>query len=114
MSDQFNFYGQTSFVNRPTNTVISDFQNMYMSEPANDELAELLNSVLSSEQLGDGEREQAARLIHEVAEEIASTEPEGGKIRTTLESIKAIVSQASDIAGPALGIISKVFELIGS
>ena len=114
MSDQFNFYGQVSFINRPTNTVIFDFQNRYVSSPANEELAELLRLVLSSEELRDEDREQAAQLIHEAATDIAGAEPRRGKIRATLESFKATVSQASDIASPALGIISKVIELVGS
>ena len=49
MSDNFNFYGQTTFINRPVDTVIQDFQNTYSSALGQGELSQLLRLVLSSE-----------------------------------------------------------------
>jgi hypothetical protein len=92
--------------------VISDFQNRYTSEPANNELAELLRLVLSSGELEDAGKGQAALLIHDAATEMENVQPKGRKIRAILESVKETTSQAADIAGPALGIISKVIELL--
>ena len=67
MSDNFNFYGQTTFINRPVDTVIQDFQNTYSSTPGQGELSQLLRLVLSSKNLPDDAKEEAATTIHEVA-----------------------------------------------
>jgi hypothetical protein len=112
VSDQFNFHGQTTFVNRPVNTVITDFQNSHGDGPAQRRLGELLQVVLASTQLGDAERERLAKLVDEAAGEVARDSPEPGKVRGILETVKTAVSDASDIAGPAIGIISKVLELL--
>ena len=112
VSDQFNFHGQTTFVNRPVNTVITDFQNAHGDGPAQRGLGELLQLVLSSSALGEAERERLAKLVDEAAGESASDSPEPGKVRGILETVKTAVSDASDIAGPAIGIIAKVLELL--
>ncbi|WP_328326216.1 hypothetical protein OHA70_37525 [Kribbella sp. NBC_00382] len=109
MTENFNFHGQTTFINRPVNTVITDFQN---SHGAGTDLAGLLRLVLTSEQLTDEQREQVAQLINEVAGELDTGAPDGGKTRTQLERIKTTVSKAADIATPALTIIAKVLELL--
>jgi hypothetical protein len=112
VSDQFNFHGQTTFVNRPVNTVITDFQNAHGDGPAQRGLGDLLQLVLSSSTLGEAERERLAKLVDDAAGESASDSPEPGKVRGILETVKTAVSDASDIAGPAIGIIAKVLELL--
>lgn len=109
MTENFNFHGQTTFINRPVNTVITDFQNSHGSDT---DLAGLLRLVLTSEQLTDEQREQVAQLINEVAGELDTGTPDGGKTRKQLERIKTTVSKAADIATPALTIIAKVLELL--
>ncbi|MFI5713332.1 hypothetical protein [Kribbella sp. NPDC051620] len=109
MTENFNFHGQTTFINRPVNTVITDFQN---SHPTGTDLTTLLRLVLDSEQLTDDQREQVAQLINEVAGELDSGTPDTIKTRRQLDRIKTTVSKAADIATPALTIIAKVLELL--
>ena len=110
VTENFNFYGQTTFINRPTDTVISDLQNTYSATPAATDLAGLLRLVLGSEDLDDEGRERVARLIHQLAEDLDSQD--SGKARTKLERIRTTVGRAADIAAPAIGIVAKVLELL--
>ncbi|GAA3598919.1 hypothetical protein [Kribbella ginsengisoli] len=107
MTENFNFHGQTTFINRPVDTVITDFQNAHAT---GSDLTTLLRLVLTSDQLTDDQREQVAQLIDEVAGELNG--PDVDKTRTKLERIKTTVSKAADIATPALGIVAKVLELL--
>jgi hypothetical protein len=109
MTENFNFHAQTTFINRPINTVITDFQNSHGTDT---DLATLLQLVLTSEQLTDDQREQVAQLIHEVAGELDISTPDTSKTRNQLDRIKTTVSKAADIATPALTIIAKVLELL--
>lgn len=112
VSDQFNFHGQTTFVNRPINTVIADFQNSHGDGPVQRRLGELLQLVLSSSELGEADRERLATLVDGAASDAAQGAPESGKVRGILETVRTVVSDASDIAGPAIGIIGKVLEIL--
>ncbi|MGC4943092.1 hypothetical protein [Kribbella sp. DT2] len=112
MTENFNFHGPTTFINRPVNTVVRDFQNSYSTAPAGQDLASLLELVLSSEELDDSGREAVARLIHELADELGAAQTEPEDARHKLERIKTTVGRAADIAAPALGIVSKIFELL--
>ncbi|MDX6263624.1 MAG: hypothetical protein QOH84_5312 [Kribbellaceae bacterium] len=112
MTENFNFHGQTTFINRPVNTVIADFQNSHGASSAGTDLAGLLRLVLASEELNDEQRELVAGLIHEVAGELEEPALDQSGVRHRLERIKSTVSQAADIAGPALSIVAKVLELL--
>ncbi|MEV6288460.1 hypothetical protein [Kribbella sp. NPDC051770] len=109
MTENFNFHGPTTFVNRPTDTVIRDFQNTYAAAPARQDLASLLELVLDSDELDDAGRETVAQLIHDLPNDL-TTAPENA--RHKLERIKTTVGRAADIAAPALGIVSKILELL--
>jgi hypothetical protein len=113
MTENFNFYGQTTFVNRPVNTVLRDFQNTYAPSPEREQLGELLRLVLSSNRLPDTEKESAALTVQEVTEVITKAEPDHGEARGKLARLQNALSQAADIAKPAVTIIGKIMEMIG-
>ncbi|MEV6414378.1 hypothetical protein [Kribbella sp. NPDC051718] len=110
MTENFNFHGQTTFINRPVDTVVTDFQNSHAITPT--DLGTLLRLVLTSDQLTDDQREQVAQLIDDVAGQLNAETPDAAKTRTQLERIKTTVSKAADIATPALSIVAKVLELL--
>jgi hypothetical protein len=112
VTENFTFYGQTTFINRPTDTVITDFQNAYSSVTGRDELIELLTLVLGSRDLVEADKENAAQLIHQAAAQIAGPEADRGQVRKKLDTLKAILSRAADIASPALEIVSSILRLI--
>ena len=112
VTENFNFHGPTTFINRPTDTVITDFQNTYSAAPAAKDLAGLLRLVLTSRELPDESREWVAQQIHELADDLDDPAIDHGGVRTKLEWIKSTVGQAADIAGPALGIVAKILELL--
>jgi hypothetical protein len=107
MSDTFNFYAQTTFINRPVDTVIRDFQKQFGDVSESDKFAELLRLVLSSRQLSDQEREAAAAQVTTAAKVVHDGSGLQG-VRSRLDQVQAIVSKAADIAGPALSIISAI------
>jgi hypothetical protein len=111
VSDQFNFHATTTFVNRPINTVISDFQNSYGAVQDSADLAALLRLILSSRDLTDSDKDEAARLVHEAAEKAEESSPKA--VRSRLTAIKEIVAKAADIAAPALEITAKVIGALG-
>lgn len=105
MTENFNFHGPTTFINKPVDTVVQDFQNTHTSAHA-EQLARLLELVLSSRDLSDREREDTARLIEETAEAAEGDEP--AAIESKLGRISRIVSRAADIAAPASTIVESV------
>jgi hypothetical protein len=112
MSDNFNFHGPTTFINRPADTVIQDFQNAYSPIPGQMELSKLLRLVLSSKDLTDAAREEMAVTIHEVAGDLTGPQHHTEETRSKLGKIKAAISQATDIAAPALEIIAAILSLL--
>ncbi|MGW2389027.1 hypothetical protein ACWCYK_05925 [Streptomyces lydicamycinicus] len=74
MTENFTFYGQTTFINRPVDTVIRDFQNTHGSVPHEEDLAALLRAVLAAP-LNEADREQAARTVVQVADDLAVPGP---------------------------------------
>jgi hypothetical protein len=113
MQDNFNFYGATTFINRPVDTVVRDFQNTHASVEGRGDLGRLLRLILSSADIGDDAKEEAARLVHEVAGELEAPERDSRAIRARLEKLRAAVGRVADIAEPALSIISSVLKLLG-
>lgn len=113
VSESFNFYGSTSFVNRPTTSVISDFQNVYGEGSAKavaPELTRVLQLILESSQLPLDKKEEAAVLVHEAAMQIG-TGPEGDVVASSkLDKVKDIVSGVVGIGAPIVKLIAKVYE----
>ena len=117
--ERFYFRGeQTTFINKPKDTVIQDFQNRYITgdgsdrDKANAELKKLVELILSSQELPKEEKEESVQAVHEVAEQVKDQKGSKLILKGTLQAVKEVVSKASDIAVPALSIISTVLKLL--
>ncbi|MER5182160.1 hypothetical protein ABT009_28030 [Streptomyces sp. NPDC002896] len=112
VSENFYFQGEnTTFINRPQDTVIRDFQNTYGAGADAEDLTRLLELVLSSRDLTDSERNEAAGAVHDVARLSAEPEPDAPAVRTRLQRLRELLSSSADIAQPALAIIASVTAL---
>ena len=65
------FTGPTTFINKPVNTVIQDFQNTYSGKHS-DLLTELLSLALNGENLLPEDRVELARRVTRLAESVGS------------------------------------------
>ena len=109
MSENFYFQGEnTTFINRPQDTVIRDFQNAHGTALGADQLTELLRLVLSSGDMSAADREEAAGTIDELARLGSGTAPDRVVAGTRLERLRALLSSSADIAQPALAILSSL------
>lgn len=107
MTENFHFNGQnTTFINRPKDTVVQDFQNQHGTTPCADDLRQLLGLTLSSAELSDTERDEAAQAVHDLA--TLSGEPDAGAFRLRAERLRELLAGAADIAQPALALIATV------
>jgi hypothetical protein len=119
MPDQFTFYGQTTFIDKPVNTVIQNFQNNYISNDGSDkdkiniELANLVKLILNSKDMEDPTKEQATEALHTVAEQVKEQKTNKITTKGTLDAIRDIIMKTADIATPALAIITTIFKLFG-
>ncbi len=119
MADKFIFRGQTTFIDKPSNSVIQNFQNSYIAgdgssiDAINSELLKLVKLVLQSKDLPSDAKDEASKAIHLVAEQVK--EKKGVKLtfKGSLQAIKEVVSKAADIAVPSLGIIKTIMKLLG-
>ncbi|MET9885295.1 hypothetical protein ABZZ20_19610 [Streptomyces sp. NPDC006430] len=114
VSENFYFHGEkTTFVNRPQDTVIRDFQNTYSAAPGGDELTRLLQLVLTSREVPDPDREEAAVAIHALAREAAAEEPDAPAALTRIDRLRTLLSTGADIAQPALAILASLTAFFG-
>ncbi|EHM25240.1 hypothetical protein OG402_40425 [Streptomyces anulatus] len=112
-----NFYFQganTTFVNKPVDTVVRDFQNTYAQAPAQEDLARLLTLVLNSGDLPDADRDEAAGAVHDLARITAEPEPDNATARTRLQRLRELLTASTDIAQPALAIVTSVAGMLGA
>lgn len=115
VSENFIFQGEkTTFVNRPKDTVIRDFQNTYGPSAGGDDLTRLLELVLSSRTLSDDQRDEAAGTVHDLARLTSEPEPDVPAVRTRMDRLRELLASSADIAQPALVIIASVAALFGS
>ncbi len=119
MTEKFIFHGQTTFIDRPRDTVIQNFQNTYITgdgsdrDKINSEIKELVDLILKSKDLPKEDKEETVQALHDVAENIKEQKGNKLTIKSTLTAIQEIVKKAADIAVPALGIIETVMKLLG-
>jgi hypothetical protein len=112
VSENFHFNGQnTTFINRPQDTIIQDFQNTYPTALGLDELTRLLQLVLSSRDFTTSAREEAAEIIHDVARLSTSRHQDLPTARTRLESLRSLLTTCADVAQPALQIVASLLRL---
>ncbi|MEV7114309.1 hypothetical protein [Streptomyces anulatus] len=112
-----NFYFQgthTTFINKPVDTVVRDFQNTYAQAPAQEDLARLLTLVLNSRDLPDADREEAAGAVHDLARITAGPEPDTATARTRLQQLRELLTAGADITQPALAIVTSVAGMLGA
>ncbi|MFJ9188566.1 hypothetical protein ACIRQO_36630 [Streptomyces anulatus] len=115
VTEYFNFKGpNTTFINRPVDTVIRDFQNTYAHGPAQEDLARLLVLVLNSRDLPDADRDEAAGAVHDLARITAEPEPDNATARTRLQRLRELLTASTDIAQPALAIVTSVAGMLGA
>lgn len=118
MSEKFTFKGPTTFIHKPIDSVIQNFQNQYILDTdeqeasLNSELAKLLKLILDSKELEDKEKEEVAYTLHSIAGLIKEKKASRLTLKGTLQAIGRVVEKAADIAKPALEIISKIVSLL--
>lgn len=109
VTENFYFQGEkTTFINRPQDTVIQDFQNTYASAACSDDLAQLLQLVLSSRDVSGPDREEAAGAVHELARLGTGNQPDLPTARTRIERLRALLATSADIGQPALAILASL------
>jgi hypothetical protein len=115
VSENFHFHGEnTTFINRPQDTIIQDFQNTHSMNPGIDDLTRLLQLVLSSRDLTDQDREELAQNIRGLARLDTSHHPDFPGAKTHLERLRSLLVTCADIAQPALEIIASLMRLFGA
>ncbi|MFF5447194.1 hypothetical protein [Streptomyces sp. NPDC012888] len=115
VSENFHFEGEnTTFINRPQDTVVRDFQNKHTAAAATDDLARLLRLTLTSRDVPDEARQEASVEIHRLADLAEATEPDGPAVRTRIERLRALLGPATDIAQPALAILASLATVLGA
>jgi hypothetical protein len=110
---QFQFFGQTTFIDQPKDTVIANFQNAYVQESGPqrevlERLQSLVELLLQSRDLQPESKEEAVEAVHAVAGQVKEGEGSKLALRGTLNAIKDLVAGAADIAKPASDIIEIV------
>ncbi|MBW1600220.1 hypothetical protein [Streptomyces sp. JJ38] len=114
VSENFHFHGEnTTFVNRPQDTVISDFQNNHHAVGAED-FAQLIRLVLASRELSGAERAATVGDIQEVSRLSRDADPDLPAVRTRLERLRDRLALTSDIAQPALALIASLSALFAA
>lgn len=119
MTNKFLFKGTTTFIDKPRDTVIQDFQNTYVngadpdSGKINAQLMKLVELILESGDINDEVKDEATQAIHGVAEQIKNQNENRLTLKGTLQAIKDVVTTATDIAKPALDTIRTVMSLLG-
>lgn len=109
VSENFYFQGEnTTFINRPQDTVIRDFQNTYATAAHADDLIQLLRLVLTSGNMAAADRDAAAGVIHDLARLGTASEPDLPTARARLERLRTLLASSADIAQPALAILASL------
>jgi hypothetical protein len=118
MEENFTFNAQTTFINKPQDTVIRDFQNLYEYGSSDEQMAllekleELIRLVLSSVDLNDSNKELTVAKVHNIAKEARAPEPDRSTLKNGVIALKETVSKAADIAAPALSIVAAIMTML--
>jgi hypothetical protein len=103
----------TTVINHPQDTVIQDFQNTNYKSLGIDDLARLLQLVVSSRDLTAPDRDEAMESIRNLAQLDVRRRPALPDARTRLERLRSLLTTSADIAQPALEIIASLMRLFG-
>lgn len=119
MSDKFIFHGQTTFVDKPKDTIIQNFQNTYITgdssekDKINQEILKLIETLLESKLLSNDDKNETTQALHMMAEQIKEEKSNKLTVKGTLQAVQEIVSKTADIAVPGMAIISTIMRLLG-
>jgi tRNA C32,U32 (ribose-2'-O)-methylase TrmJ len=119
MNEKFIFHGQTTFIDKPRDTVIQNFKNSYISgdnpkqDEINSQILKLIELMLGSKYMPNETKEEAVQALHSVAGQVKEQKANKLTLKGTLQAIEEVVKKAADIAVPALGILSSLFKLLG-
>jgi ERCC4-type nuclease len=119
MKQHFTFHGQTTFIDKPKDTIIQGFQNTFINEDGterdtvNKQLLQLVTLLLSSREIASETKEETLKAIHSLAEQVKEKKENKLTFKGTLAAISEVVSKAADIAGPSATIISGILKLMG-
>jgi hypothetical protein len=117
LSETFNFNAETTFINKPANTIIQDFQNKYLaSENAGskeilEQLAALVKLVATSADLGQEDRADSLKALDATASEVKDGKADRITIKGRLQVLRETLKKAADIAVPALNIIAALVTI---
>jgi hypothetical protein len=116
--DTFTFRGQnTTFINRPRDVVLSDFQNSYIkgdgstADQVNEQLKALIGLIHDSKDLPDKDREETAQAVTNVAEQVKDNKANGLTVKGVMETVGKVLETAADIAPTAAGIVASVIKI---
>jgi len=119
MSEKFIFQGKTTFIDQPHDTIIQNFQNDYITsddsenDKINIELKKLVELILNSKDIPTENKEETIQAIHSVAEQVKEQNTNKLTTKAILEAIQNALSKATDIAVPAMTIITTILKLLG-
>lgn len=113
MNEKFVFNGQTTFVNQPISTIISNFQNTFVDENQDRqvlfiELQKMIEVILRSVDAPAEEKEEMVEAAHEVARQISSGSGNRLTWRGMLDAIKDVATKVADIAVPVAQAVAAI------
>lgn len=117
--EKYIFNGNTTFINKPRDTIIKDFQNKYITgkniekDNINSEILKLFTLVKDSKNLSDEDREETSQALNSIADQVKENKCNKLTLKGMLIAIQEVVSKASDIADPSIAIISAISKLLG-
>jgi len=68
--------------------------------------------LLKSNDIPNDSKEEATQALHDVAGSVKDEKVNKLTLKGTLQAIQEIVEKASDIAVPAMGLITTIFKLL--
>ena len=119
VSEKFIFNHETTFINRPKNSIIQDFQNKHQIDadgenaPILQNLSRLMELVVASTELADIDREDGLRAIDLTATEVRHGNADRITVKGRLQVLKEMLIDAADIATPALAVVSALMAAFG-
>jgi hypothetical protein len=111
MGNIFNFHGQTTFIDKPKDTIIKDFQNQYITgdnqqaNEINSNLLKLIEVILETKNISNEDKNSSVDALHRIATDVKDGKANKLTAKGTLKSIQEIVTKTSEVVSPAIAII---------
>ncbi|MEU6156152.1 hypothetical protein ABZ816_39885 [Actinosynnema sp. NPDC047251] len=108
--ENITIHGPTTFINKPINTVIKDFQNTHTSTYGA-RLAEVLRLTLNSEDLPPADRVELAKRVTKAVDVLESPNVRSRfAVRYALADIRDLAYRSKDVAQPVSDILKSIEE----